>query len=621
LNAIITRRLPKVGFVTSEGHRDMLDIGTVMRPWDHLTNPSWRRSFGDAMRPLVPRYLRRGVRERIAPDGTVAYPLDEGHVRDQLRVLKRCQVEGVAICLLNAYANSAHEERIRELVTEEIGDIVVSVSSDVSPIAKEYPRASTTVVDVVMKLIYESYTDKLRAGLTELGFQGELNYGDSSGTLIAADFAMQQPYRVVFSGPAGGTSASAHLGEVIGFNNLLCADVGGTSCDISVVTNGRPYLDLSYELEPDLQVNSLTTAVTSIGAGGGSVVWVNDVGEIRVGPDSAGANPGPACYGLGGTRPTLTDLALLIGILDPDGFGGGRLKLSIEAAEQAVRSLPVGLDYSEKIRSAWVVGLNNIVEGIFNVALQHGVDPRDYSLMAFGAAGGMILPGVLEESHVARVIVPPFPGHFSALGLLSGTPVYADSKTAYMPLSASSADSINGILDELTSRLRGRVPAEPDAMRITRAFDARLYGQSSATPFIEIPDGPVTENTIPELVDRFHAAYETRYGNAFRAMPIEAVTFRVQIAVEGNKLRFPELPMRSGADLAPRTVTTLRHLYPDPLETPTYQREDLRAGDAIVGPAIVREPVSTTFVPPGQTLQVGRNGELAITLSEDCGDR
>jgi N-methylhydantoinase A len=619
LNAIITRRLPKVGFITSEGHRDILDIGTVIRPYEHLTNLSWRRSFGDAGRPLVPRYLRRGVRERIAPDGTVAYPLDEDHVREQLRVLKRCDVQGVAVCLLSAYANGEHEQRIRSLVFEELGEVPVSLSSEVSPLAIEYPRASTTVIDVIMKLTYEAYTQRLEAGLNELGFDGGLNYGDSSGSLIAADFAMEQPYRVLFSGPAGGTAASSYLGEKIGFDNLLCADIGGTSCDISVVTNGKPYLDLSYELEPDLTVNSLTTAITSIGAGGGSVVWVNNVGEVRVGPDSAGANPGPACFGHGGTRPTTTDLALLAGILKPGQFGGGRLKLSVEAAEEAVNSLPVDLELSERVRSAWIVGLNNIVEGIFSVALKHGVDPREYSLMAFGAAGGMILPAVLEQSHVGRVIIPPYPGHFSALGLLSGSPVYTDSKTVYTALVPSSAGAIESILDELTSKLKERVPADAGAMRITRAFDARLYGQTAATPFIEIPDGPVTEETIPELVERFHDTYQVRNGNAFRNVPIEVVTFRVKIELEAQKLNFPELPERSGAPLEPREFTTLRYLYEEDLEVPNYEREDLLAGDVIVGPAIVREAVSTTFVTPGEALTVGRHGEMVITLTADAG--
>ncbi len=613
LNAIITRNLPKVAFITTEGFRDILDAGTVMRTWEHITNPAWRRSFGDARHPIVPRYLRRGVRERIAFDGSVAVPLDEDHVRQQLAVLGRCRVQGIALCLLNAYVNGQHEERIRELVREELGAVTVSLSSEVSPIAKEYQRGSTTVVDVIMKLIYADYILQLRAGLEAIGFRGELNFGESSGTLIAADFAMQQPHRVVYSGPAGGTSASSRLGEQLGRENLLCADVGGTSCDISIVTRSRPYLNLSYELEPDLHVNALAIDISSIGAGGGSVVSTNSVGELRVGPDSAGAKPGPACYGLGGVRPTMTDLAALIGILDPKSFAGGRIALSITAAEAAVRNLDVDLEFPERIRSAWLLGLNNIVEGLFGVALRRGADPREYALMAYGAAGPMMLPSILSDSHVKEVVVPPFPGHFSALGLLTGLPVYADSQTEYAPLAPASAPMIDALLTSMTRRLQARVPAEPGAMTVARSIDARLFGQNAATPFIPIPDGPVTARTVPLLVEHFHDEYQLRNGNAFRSMPVEVVAFRVQITVQTEPFRFPELAPRGGRRLTPRTRATIRHLYGEPVDVPVYQRDDLRAYDAIDGPAIVREAASTTFVTAAQHLSVGPFAEMVIS--------
>lgn len=621
LNAIITRRLPKVAFLTTEGQRDILDIGSVMRPWDHVTDPSWRRSFGDVTKPVVPRYLRRGVRERVTAAGRVAIALDEASVRAQVAVLARCNVQGVAVCLLNSYVNGDHERRVRELVHEGLGDVPVSLSSEVSPIAMEYARASTTVVDVIMKLMYGSYTDKLHDGLTELGFAGELNYGDSAGTLMSAAFAMEQPYRVVFSGPAGGTSASAYLGAQIDCGNVLCADVGGTSCDISVVTNGRPYRNLSFEFEPDLPVNSLSTDIATLGAGGGSVVSVNAVGEIVVGPDSAGSRPGPACYGQGGTRPTVTDLALLIGIIDPAGFGGGRISLSPQLAEEAVRALDVDLDFSAKIRASWTMGLNNIVEGIFNVALRHGVDPRGYSLMAFGAAGPMMLPSVLEPTHVDRVIVPPFPGHFSALGLLSGDLVYADSRTLYAPLDETSADAIEDVLATLAARLRERIPPSLKEITVSRSFDARLVGQRSATPFVEIPEGPVTAATIPQLIERFHDVYELRNGNSFRHKAVEAVTFRVQMNAHAEKLHFPQLSRRSGGEPEPISMAPIRHLYGDRVDAPAFARDRLLAGDVLTGPAVVREAVSTTFVAPGQTLTVGSLGEMVITRAPGGQDR
>jgi N-methylhydantoinase A len=237
--------------------------------------------------------------------------------------------------------------------------------------------------------------------------------------------------------------------------------------------------------------------------------------------------------------------------------------------------------------------------------------------MAFGAAGPMMLPPLLDQAHVEQVLVPPYPGHFSALGLLSGYPVYADSRTAYAPLAPSSAAMIEDVLTSLAARLKERVPAEVDAMTVTRSFDARLYGQSSSTPFIEIPDGPITPDIIPTLIERFHDEYESRNGNAFRSMPVEAVTLRVQIVVRADKLHFPDVPARNGQRLAPRGVVTLRHLYGKSIEAPEYHRAELGAGDVIEGPAIVREPVSTTLVSPDQRLTVGRLGEMVISRSNE----
>ncbi|GAB91248.1 hydantoinase/oxoprolinase family protein [Gordonia rhizosphera] len=339
LNAIITRNLPKIGFLTTEGHRDILDMGRVWRPADAILDPGWRRSFGDAARPLVDRYLRRGIAERMLADGAVLFDLDEPQARAEIEVLRDCGVAGVAICLINAYVNPAHEQRLRELVVEIIGDVPVSISSEVSPLAKEYARASTTVVDSLMKIIYADYSRRLDTGLHDLGFSGQLNFADCAATLVPVEHAMARPFRVVFSGPAAGTVACAHFGSMIGEKDLLCADVGGTSCDISVVTGGEPFVNTSFELEHDLVVNALANDISSIGAGGGSIVHIGTHGEILVGPDSARAEPGPACFGRGGTQPTTTDTALMIGILDPDGFAGGEVFIDRELSRKAFESL------------------------------------------------------------------------------------------------------------------------------------------------------------------------------------------------------------------------------------------------------------------------------------------
>jgi N-methylhydantoinase A len=613
LNAVITRRIPKVAMIATDGFRDTLAQGTQQRPVEHITNPGWRRSFGDAARPLIPRYLRRTVPERITATGEVFIPLDETQVRAELQVLRRCHVEGVAVCLMNAYVNGSHERRVRELVHEELGDVAVSVSCEVSPLAKEYYRASTTVIDVLMKLLYGDYTRRLDRGLADLGFKGSFNYADCRSTLLPADYAMRAPYSLVFGGPAAGTIASRHFGSLIGDPNLLCADVGGTSCDISAVIDGREWVNTSFDLEWDLVVNALSVDIISLGAGGGSIVAVSPSGDLMVGPDSAGADPGPACYNHGGDRPTVTDLALLMGILNPDGFLGGKMRLSTDLAEKAVAALDTPLALDDVVASAWKVGLNHVAEGIFDIAIRRGIDCRDFSLVAFGAAGPMMLPSLLDIVPLRRVIVPPSPGLFSALGLLSSDQVYSDQRSAYRLLSPDEANGIDLIYQEMEEGLLDRIGARREDIDLARSFDGYLEGQGNDTPFIPVPPGRIGVAEVEQMVSRFHEVYEQRYGKRFELFPVKAVTYRVELVVKSDKVAYPELPRRSSADRLATNTQTLRYVNGPDEPAAEVQRADLLCGDEITGPAIIREATSTTFVPTGRTALVGSYGELYIS--------
>lgn len=611
LNAIITRSLPKIGFLTTEGHRDVPDVGRTWRPVSALTDPSWRRTFGDADRPLVPRYLRRGIVERLKADGSVFIPLDEAQAREELRVLKRCNVEGIAICLLHAYTNPVHEARLRELVREELGEIPCSVSSEISPLAKEYARASTTLVDVFMKIIYEQYSQRLDTGLRGSGFAGQLNFADCTANLIPAAAAMAAPFKIVFAGPAAGTVGSAHFGAVIQQPNLLCADVGGTSCDISLVTNGQPFVNTTFELEHDLIVNALSNDISSIGAGGGSIVAISASGDIKVGPASAGAMPGPACYGRGGTAPTMTDINLLAGILDPDGFAGGKMKLDLALSRRAFEQLDTPLPFDARVRYAYDIGLNNIAEGIFNIAVKYGIDPRDYALMAFGAAGPLVLPALADLVHVKSVIVPPHPGLFSALGLLSGDQAYTLSRSAYQILTPETAPGIDAIFSEMEAQMRAGLGAGQE-IETQRSFDAQLVGQTWETPFVAVPEGPIDAAAIRQMIKNFHDAYAARNGNRFEAIPVQGVTYRVRAVVKTDKVSYPPLPPRGSAPLKPVGSSVLRYVSDQEEIAQIYRREDLCAGDVVMGPAIIREALSTTYITRNQLGTVGGYGEITI---------
>jgi N-methylhydantoinase A len=612
LNAVITRDLPKIGFLTTLGHRDILDRARLWRPFEALSDHSWRRGTGDVTRPLVPRYLRRGIRERLTSDGSVFLALDETQARRELEVLRECDVAGVAICLLHAYRNGRHEEQLRELVAEVLGDVVVSISSEVSPLAREYARASTTVVDVLMKLKYTEYTSRLESGLDGLGFRGEFNYADCSAMLMPASYAMERPHRLVVGGPAAGTVASAHFGGYIGKKDLLCADVGGTSCDISVVLDGKPWVNGSFELEWDLVVNALSTDIITLGAGGGSIVSIGPAGELRVGPESAGADPGPASYGKGGRAPTITDAGVAIGILAPDRFVGGKVPLHADLALAAFDALDTPISRSDRVRQAWLIGLHHISEGLLDIAIRRGLDVRDLSLVAYGAAGPMMLPGLLDLVPLESVIVPPNPGGFSALGLLSSDRVFSESTTLYGVLTPHWAANASRVFEELEAGLLERAGLEAEEVEVIRTFDGRLLGQGFETPFVAVPAGPIGPSEIATMIESFHQEYEQRNGHDFAMFPVEGVTYRVQVVVPSSKVTFDELAVRGSGGPPRRATVPLEHLYQRRTEAVCFERADLLAGDEIEGPAIVWEETSTTFVPEGRTAVVGTYGELVV---------
>ena len=615
INAVITRRLPKVAFLTTAGFRDILVKGRLWRPLDAQTDPSWRRSFGDAARPLIPRYLRRGVVERILADGRVMTELDEDDARRQLAVLKRCGIEGLAICLLNSYVDARHEQRLRELALDVLGEVPVSISAETSPLSKEYTRASTTVIDVMMKLMFTGYAGELDEELRALGFSGELNFADCAATLIPWRDALEQPFRIVVAGPAAGTTSGARLGEAVGESNLICCDVGGTSTDVSLVVDGQPFVNNTFSLEPDMIINALSTEISSVGAGGGSIVSISPAGDVLVGPASAGADPGPACYARGGTAPTITDACLLMGILDPDGFAGGEMRLDAMRARTAFESLRTRLSLDDRVAYAYRIAVHNIAEEVTNVAIRHGVDLRDFTLLAYGAAGPMLLPAALEQLHVKRVVIPPHPGLFSALGLLGTDLVYYDSQSAYMVLTPDAAPRVSSIFDTMEGKLRSRLPSGADGVMIRRSFDGRLLGQSWETPLVEVPEGPITEATIQRMIELFHDEYERRYGNRFPVVPVQGVTYRLQLVVPVEKVSYDRLQYAgNGSPAEPRPTRTLkvRHLQDEPFDAPEYAREVLGPGMQVAGPAVIREGLSTTFLLAGQLAEVGRLGEISI---------
>ena len=368
-------------------------------------------------------------------------------------------------------------------------------------------------------------------------------------------------------------------------------------------------------------INALATEISSVGAGGGSIISISAAGDVVVGPESAGADPGPACYGRGGTAPTITDACLLMGMLDPDGFAGGELRLDTERARMAFASLDTPLSLHDRVAYAYRIAVHNIAEEVTNVAIRHGVDLRDFALLAYGAAGPMLLPAALEQLQVKRVLIPPHPGLFSALGLLATDLVYYDSQSAYMVLTPEAAPRISEIFEAMEQKLRSRLQGDKDDVTVRRSFDGRLLGQSWETPLVEVPAGSITAATVQQMIDRFHDEYERRYGNRFPVVPVQGVTYRVQLVVPVDKVEYDGL--RSGGSGAavtpakaqppdPQRTLKLRYLEDELLDAPEYEREALAPGMRLAGPAIIREGLSTTFLCAGQRAEVGRLGEISI---------
>jgi len=423
---------------------------------------------------------------------------------------------------------------------------------------------------------------------------------------------MERPYRLVAGGPAGGTVSSAHFGSLIGDGNIVCVDVGGTSCDISVVLDGQPWVSSTFELEFDLEVNALSVDIITLGAGGGSIVSMTPTGDIKVGPESAGASPGPACYGKGGTSPATTDTALLMGIIDPNGFAGGAMKLDPALSLQAFEQLDTKMTLEQRVSYAWKIALNNVAEGIFNIAIRRGIDPRDFTLMAFGAAGPMMLPSMLDLVPLRRVIVPPHPGLFSALGLLSSDQVFTEERSIACVLDESGMATMEETFSAMEALLAKRLPDAGADVRYERSFDGRLQGQGWETPFISAPS-PIAASDVATLTSAFHDVYEVRNGNRFATLPVEVLTLRVNAVVPATKVEYPQIEQAVAGESPVGRPMPLRFLYDAEAVAMEYQRADLRVGHRIEGPAIVREDMSTTFIPVGHVAEVGTYGELVIS--------
>ena len=621
-NAIIEGKLARTGFITTEGFRDMLEIQRQIRP-------SLYDLLFEKPRPLAPRHLCFGIPERLDATGAVLAPLDEKAVAGTAEVLWREGVEALAVCYLHAYLNAAHERRTREIVHEVFPDAVVSLSSEVAPEFREYFRASTTLINAGVRPIVERYLSNIEARLRDAGLEGQLLVMQSSGGVLTFEAARTKPVFMVESGPAAGVIVSAHLGEVLGFDNILSFDMGGTTAKTGLVEHGTPSITKEYEVGTAARaehgakgagypIRTPVIDLVEIGAGGGSIAWVDSGGVLRVGPQSAGADPAPACYGKGGTEPTITDANLVLHRLDPDHFLGGEMRLDEEAARRAIQARcadPLGLDVIEVALGIVEIANNAMVGALRRISVQRGHDPRDFVLVAFGGAGPVHANRLAAELDIPTVLVPMSPGTTSAMGLLVTDIKHDHSATLIQRADALDAERVNRLYREMEARGEKALLAEGmghSRIGFERLVDMRYVGQSYE---LSIPLGEArVEDVLERMLADFHAEHERAYGFAAPEEPVELVTLRLTAVGRIAKPRLRELRARSGdANAARRAVRRVWFAESGGfVDCPMYDRYRLPAGGVIEGPAIVEEMDSTTVIHPGFRGEVDRYGNLLI---------
>ncbi len=623
-NALIERKGARTALVTTEGFRDALEIRREGR-YDMYD------LFIDPPPPLVTRARRREVPERLLPDGSVLRPLDETAARRVIAELVDDGVEAFAICLLHAYVNPAHEQRLAEIVRELAPDVPVSCSSEVAPEIREYERASTTTANVYVAPLMARYLEDLERRLADLGLPGQLYVMQSSGGIALPAVAKRFPIRLVESGPAAGALAAAKAARQRGESRLLSFDMGGTTAKACVIDDGTPLVAREFEVAradrfkkgSGLPIRVPVIEMIEIGAGGGSIARVDRLGLLKVGPDSAGADPGPACYHLGGRLPTVTDADLLLGYLDAEFFLGGRMRLDREAARRAIEEQvgrPLGLDV---IEAAW--GMHRVVnENMAAAARIHGIergkDLRSYPLFAFGGAGPVHCWQVARILGVPRILLPFGAGAISAYGLLSAPLAFDFVRTGRERLDAADWDAINRRFVEMEDEGRGllaRAGVAPADIRVTRIAEMRYLGQGHEVE-APVPLGTLSAADLPRITTAFEEAYRTLYQRLPRGVPIEALNWRVTASGPTPPLSLGVRPREGGPRSVQAAVKTSRRAFfaeaAGFVDTPVYDRYALASGARLEGPAIVEERESTAVLGPGARCLVDEQLALVVEM-------
>ena len=624
-NALLQEHFPGLGLVTTQGFRHVLEIARQAVPRGYGNSYFWVKPDR-----IVPLHLVREVPERMTFRGEVLRPFDEAAAGEVARWLRDRGIESIGVSFIHAYANPEHERRMRAVLTREHPGAHVSISSEVLPEYREYERTVTTLVDAFVKSRVADYVGAIQSRIDgELGAGTPFYVMKSNGGVISAREVARQPITTILSGPAAGALGASLLAQAAGFDRVLTADAGGTSTDVCLVEHGMPGLTTEGAVGR-FPVKVPMIDIVTVGAGGGSVAWIAPDGGLKVGPRSAGADPGPRCYGRGGAEPTVTDAHLLLGRIPPH-LLGGEIPLVRALAEEGIAALGASLGFAPARAAEGILEIAawNQANAIQQVSVKRGLDPRDYTLVAFGGSGPLLAGRLVDLLHLRAALIPPSPGNVSAFGLL-----VVDLKNDYVQTFVQRHDrldcaAVNAHLMRLEALARTALAAEGFAdheIRVGRSADLRYFGQAWEVP-VELPPGEINERSAAVAAERFHDAHEQRYNYSYRragggtgSQKIEWVNLRVTGIGPIARPKLRELPPGDGqsarALVGMRTVVFADASH----ECAVYARERIAPGDVVRGPTIVEEYGATTVVYPGQRIEADRFGNLILTkdAERDC---
>ena len=619
-NMVIERNGAEVGMLTTRGFRDILHMARHKRPH----NFSLQFDVPWQSKPLVKRRNRIPITERLMPPtGEVEVALDEAEVRAAAELFKKRGLDAVIVGFLFSFLNDAHEKRAAEIVKEVMPDAFVCTSSQTVNVIREYERFSSTAMNAYIGPRTALYLRNLERRLLDNGIDAVVRIMQSNGGISTIANTSERPIGLLLSGPAGGVIGGRFTGANCGSADIITIDIGGTSADISVIQDGELRIKNPRDTEvADLPVLVPMLDIDAIGAGGGSIAYVDAGGAFRVGPRSAGATPGPACYGNGGTEPTVTDAQVVLGRLDEEQFLGGDLSIDAELARKAIQDHiagPLGLDLETAARGILKIINNNMALAINANSVAKGIDPRGFTLMGFGGAGPLHAVALAEMISARDVISPLQPGITAAIGLLVSDLQYEYTRSVLATLNDAGEDTLqqlNAVADELRAEAEAQLDADgidADKRRFRKIMECRYVGQGFELR-AEMPEGDLTKDNVQEVIDAFYDIHKQQYGHAFRDQVTEAVTLRVIASAAVETLKLADLP-KGGEENPKDALLYSRATWFDEgeaVDTPRYDRARLKADDTITGPALVTQHNSTTLIPPGWSAAVMRQGDLRI---------